>query len=70
MDTGKKHYVKKEKTHAHPGNNPQPGSNADAQGVDKAPGEEAGKAEKVTGKDLKGKKVDADPSKESDKPAK
>lgn len=37
--------------------------NADWQGVDKAPGEE-----KVTTKDLKGKKVDADPEKESDKP--
>ncbi|HKZ67252.1 MAG TPA: hypothetical protein VJ111_12885 [Chitinophagaceae bacterium] len=43
--------------------------NADWQGVDKAPGEEKGKKEKVTKKDLKGKKVDADPEKESDKPA-
>ena len=44
-------------------------ANADFEGVDKAPGEEQGKAEKVTMKDLKGKKVDADPEKESDKPA-
>ena len=46
-----------------------PGSNKDLEGNDKAPGEESGKAEKVTNKDLKGKKVDADPSKGSDKPA-
>jgi hypothetical protein len=38
------------------------------EGVDKAPGEEAGKNEKVTTMDLKGKKVDADPEKESDQP--
>lgn len=43
--------------------------NSDLQGVDKAPGEEKGKAEKVTNTDLKGKKVDADPAQESDKPA-
>jgi hypothetical protein len=36
-------------------------SNKDQQGVDKAPGEERGKAEQVTTDDLKGKKVDADP---------
>ena len=42
--------------------------NAGLEGVDKAPGEEKGKAEKVTTNDLKGKKVDADPAKESDKP--
>jgi hypothetical protein len=42
--------------------------NADWEGVDKAPGEEKGKKEKVTTKDLKGKKVDGDPEKESDKP--
>ena len=42
--------------------------NADWEGVDKAPGEEKGKKEKVTTKDLKGKKIDADPEKESDKP--
>jgi hypothetical protein len=41
-----------------------PGSNADKQGVDKEPGEEKGKAEKVTPEDLKGKKVDADPAEE------
>jgi hypothetical protein len=45
------------------------GSNKDLEGVDKAPGEERGKGEKVTIRDLKGKKIDADPSKESDKPA-
>ena len=43
--------------------------NKDRQGVDKAPGEEKGKQEKVTEKDLKGKKVDADPEKEEDQPA-
>jgi hypothetical protein len=43
-------------------------SNADWQGVDKPPGEEKGKAEKVTQKDLKGKKVDADPTRDADKP--
>jgi len=42
--------------------------NRDQQAVDKAPGEERGKGEKVTLRDLKGKKVDGDPSKESDKP--
>lgn len=47
-----------------------PERNTDQQGVDKAPGEEKGKAEKVTSTDLKGKKVDADPSRESDQPVK
>ena len=42
--------------------------NSQLQGVDKAPGEETGKKEKVTLNDLKGKKVDADPSKKSDQP--
>lgn len=42
--------------------------NADWQGVDKDPAEEKGKKEKVTIKDLKGKKVDGDPEKESDQP--
>jgi hypothetical protein len=42
--------------------------NSNWQGVDKAPGEEQGKKEKVTRDDLKGKKIDGDPSKESDKP--
>jgi hypothetical protein len=42
--------------------------NRDQQGVDKAPGEERGYGEKVTLRDLKGKKVDADPSKKSDRP--
>lgn len=43
---------------------------SEKKGVDKAPGEERGKNEKVTTEDLKGKKVDADPSKESGKPSK
>jgi hypothetical protein len=38
------------------------------QAVDKAPGDERGKKEKLTPDDLKGKKVDADPEKEQDKP--
>lgn len=38
------------------------------QGVDKDPQEEKTRAEKVTTKDLKGKKVDADPSKQSGQP--
>jgi len=42
--------------------------NRDKQGVDKAPGEEQGKKEKVTMTDLKGKKVDGDPELESDQP--
>lgn len=44
--------------------------NEQSLGVDKAPGEESGKKEKVTNEDLKGKKVDGDPSKESDRPSK
>lgn len=44
--------------------------NSDWEGDDKAPGEEQGKAEKVTFRDLKGKKVDGDPEKENDQPAK
>jgi hypothetical protein len=47
----------------------KPGNNQDKQGVDKAPGEEQNKGEQVTTADLKGKKVDADPTQESDKPA-
>lgn len=43
-------------------------SNKDLQGVDKAPGEEKDKGEKVTKEDLKGKKVDADPERTSDLP--
>jgi len=39
------------------------------EGNDKAPGEEKGEAEEVTNKDLKGKKVDGDPSKREDRPA-
>ncbi|WP_152616789.1 hypothetical protein [Flavihumibacter solisilvae] len=38
------------------------------QAVDKAPGEERGQKEKVTPDNLKGKKVDADPDIEADKP--
>jgi hypothetical protein len=44
--------------------------NASWEGVDKAPGEEEGIKEKVTMTDLKGKKVDGDPEKESDQPVK
>lgn len=44
--------------------------NEQQQGVDKVPGQEKGKKEKVTTNDLKGKKVDADPDRESDKPVK
>jgi hypothetical protein len=44
------------------------GSNRDRQAVDKAPGEERNKQENVTQKDLKGKKVDGDPSQENDRP--
>lgn len=43
-------------------------NNKDFEGVDKAPGEEKNKGEKVTARDLKGKKVDADPSKKEDQP--
>ncbi|HEY8897087.1 MAG TPA: hypothetical protein VIM79_19825 [Niastella sp.] len=42
--------------------------NRDKQAVDKKPGEERGKGDKVTEKDLKGKQVDADPSTEEGKP--
>jgi hypothetical protein len=42
--------------------------NEKAQGVDKAPGEEKDRNEKVKPENLKGKKVDADPERESDKP--
>jgi hypothetical protein len=42
--------------------------NREKQGVDKKPGEERGKGDKVTEKDLKGKQVDADPSTEEGKP--
>jgi hypothetical protein len=47
-----------------------PGNNSDLEGNDKAPGEEQGKAEKVTLNDLKGKKNDGDPSLEEDRPLK
>jgi len=42
--------------------------NADWQGVDTDPSEEKGKKEKVTTKDLKGKKVDADPEQPFEQP--
>jgi hypothetical protein len=44
--------------------------NINWQRVDKAPGEEKEKKDKVTTTDLKGKKVDADSEKESDQPVK
>jgi hypothetical protein len=47
-----------------------PGNNADLEGNDKLPGEEQGKSEMVTNRDLKGKKVDANPELDSDKPVK
>lgn len=43
--------------------------NRQQQDVDKHPGEESGEVERVTNKDLKRKKVDADPSREEGKPA-
>lgn len=46
------------------------GTNAGLEGNDKLPGEEQGKSEKVTNKDLKGKKIDANPALDSDKPVK
>lgn len=52
---------------SHPGG--QIPSNEDQQGVDKAPGEEQGRGEKVTEKDLKGKKVDRDITDPKDAPA-
>ena len=58
MPTGKKNKIK----------DTEP-SNADWQGVDKDPNEEKGKAEKVTKKDLQGKKIDADVSLKKDRPA-
>ncbi len=39
------------------------------QGIDKVPGEELDKGEKVTPQDIKGKKTDADPSIPEDQPA-
>ena len=43
-------------------------SNRAFQGNDSDPAKEKGKGEKVTKDDLKGKKVDADPEKQSDIP--
>ena len=45
----------------------KPGSNADFEGDDKAPGEEQGIAEKVTTRDLKDKTVDGDPEEDNKK---
>lgn len=42
--------------------------NRQQQAVDKAPGEDTGKGEKVKKEDLKGKKIDVDPSQESGRP--
>ncbi|MBN8879995.1 MAG: hypothetical protein J0I32_20790 [Sphingobacteriales bacterium] len=44
--------------------------NIHKQDIDKTPGEERNKEEKVTLPDLKGKKVDADPEKKRDQPLK
>lgn len=46
----------------------KPGRQNGPQGVDKSPGEEVNTNEPVTDKNLKGKKVDADPSREEDRP--
>jgi len=43
--------------------------NSSKQGVDKAPGAEREKEHKLSPENLKGKKVDADPSQESGRPA-
>jgi hypothetical protein len=51
-------------------NENQSSANEDRQGVDKMPEQEKDKKEKVTPEDLKGKKVDADPEKQSDRPLK
>ena len=51
-----------------PGDKKNQHTNAEWQGVDKDPAEERGKAEKVTKNNLKGKKIDGDPAKKSDKP--
>jgi hypothetical protein len=54
------------------GNNPETDRNENQpvrQDVDKAPGEGRTQNDQVTEKDLKGKKVDADPSVKSDQPA-
>ena len=42
--------------------------NRQHEAVDKAPGEEQGKGGKVKQEDLKGKKIDADPSQERGRP--
>ena len=45
-------------------------SNKEKQDIDKAPGEGRGQGEQVTQQDLKGKKVDGDPSVKEDQPVK
>ena len=52
---------------SHPSNS-EAQRNRQQQVVDKAPGEERGKGEKGNQQDLKGKKVDADPSQKSGRP--
>ena len=47
---------------------PKKNSTKNRQGHDKAPGDDINKNEMVKDVNLKGKKVDADPSLESDKP--
>ena len=59
---------KKNKTHDESEN--AINSNRDWQGVDKDPVEEKEKSDKVTKEDLKGKKVDADPTRKEDRPSK
>jgi hypothetical protein len=48
--------------------NIDPGSTENRQAVDKVPGQERRKVEKLTEKDLKGKKIDADPSHDEGRP--
>ena len=52
------------------GNSPESSqqSNRNQQRLDKAPGEEKHKGEKLTSKELKGKKADGDPSQQNDRP--
>ena len=61
MNTDKKKKIEEKEQHP---------TNADRRGIDPMPDKEKGKREKVTEDDLKGKKVDADPEQESDKPLK
>ena len=43
-------------------------TNKDQQGVDKSPGEDVSQGDEVTNEDLKGKKVDRDPTDNSEQP--